>query len=215
MTLLLAGCGQTIKISWEDPSVAIQKGTLLRHEGAEVGQVTGVRNTGGVFTAEVHIDKSAAAQLKSGSAFLVRQPDGGQPVYVDIVTVRADSTPLADGAMYKISQNEKIVSGQVILDDVMSNWKNYAAPIAAVLVLFILLLVCLKKLGHLIAFLVCVAAGVGGAYFIPPYIASYVQQWVPEQFHPDWVAKGIGFLAAFIVARIITRIIGPSHKHSD
>jgi hypothetical protein len=199
----LTGCGPKIKITWSEPKSEITEGTLLRIAGAEVGKVTDVATDHGLFSVEARIYRKAKDQVRSESAFVLKKPGKNTPTHIEIVTLRAESGPIADGAIYKGAEHQL----DVLYQSLSSDWPRTLTIIAVAKGVLLLGLMCFRQLRQLAAVLFCLGAGVAGAYYASPYAQSHLQRWVPVDFRPDLLAYVAGFLAAYIAALILVTLI--------
>ena len=203
LAFALTGCGPKIKITWSDPKPDIHDGTLLRLKGVEVGKVTEVTTANGTFTAEARIYRKAEEHVRADSAFLLKKSADNTPAFVEVVTLRDDSGPIADGAIYKGSEHRM----DVLYRSMARDWPRVLAIIAVVKGALLLVLLCFRQFRQLAAMLFCMGAGVAGAYYASPYAQPHLQRWVPVDFRPDLLAYVAGFIAAYIVALMIVALI--------
>jgi len=203
LAVALTGCGPKVKVTWSEPKSEITEGTLLRLTGSEVGKVTDVTTDHGLFTVEARIYRKAREQVRSESAFVLKKAGDNTPAYIEIVTLRPESGPIADGAIYKGSEHQF----EVLYRSLSSDWPRVLTLIAVAKGALLLVLLCFRQLRQLAAILFCVGAGVAGAYYASPYTQPHLQRWVPVDFRPDVLAYVAGFLAAYLAALIIVALI--------
>lgn len=201
--LLFAGCGPKIKITQEGaPVPGVKEGTLLRLAGTEVGEVTGVSDDKGFFSVEARIYNKTAPQVKSESAFLIKPAVGDRPAYIEVITIRPDSAPVADGTVYQFSLNQLRLTGERLARD----WPKILIPLAAGAVTLLLLFACVRKFGQLAAIIFCFACGIAGAYFGVSHLTPFLRECLPAVCRPRFIACGGGFLAAYIVALLLVKL---------
>jgi hypothetical protein len=203
LAFLLAGCGPKIKVTWSEPKSEVSEGTLLRLTGVEVGKVTDVRTDHGQFTVEARIYRKAREQVRSESAFVLKPAGNNTPAYIEIVTLRPESAPIADGAIYKGLEHRF----EVLYRSLSSDWPRVLTIIAVAKGALLLVMLCFRQVRQLAAILFCLGAGAAGAYFASPYALPHLQRWVPVNFRPDLLAYVAGFLAAYIAALILVALI--------
>ncbi len=199
----LTGCGPKIKVTWSDPKSEITDTTLLRLAGVEVGKVTDVTTENGLFTVEARIYRKAKEQVRSESAFVLKKPGDNTPAYIEVVTLRPDSGPIADGDIYKGSEHQL----EVLYRSLSSDWPRVLTLIAVAKGALLLVLLCFRQLRQLAAVLFCLGAGVAGAYYAAPYAQPHLQRWVPVDFRPDLLSYVAAFLAAYMAALILVALI--------
>ncbi len=203
LAFVLTGCGPKIKVTWAEPKSEIHDGTLLRLAGVEVGEVTDVTTDHGQFTVEARIYRKTREQVRSESAFLLKKAEGSAPAYIEITTLRPDSPPIADGAIYRGSEHQL----DVLFRSLSNDWPRTLAIIAVVKGALFLVMLCFRQLRQLAVVLFCLGAGLAGAYYASPYAQPHLQRWVPIDFRPDLLAYAAGFLAAYIAALIVVALI--------
>ena len=195
----VAGCGPKISVTWDSPKPEIHNDTKLCVSGVEVGHVTDAHSENGHFIARARLDRKHAADVKLDSSFLIRQPEGA-PAYIDVISPSSDSPPVHDGAILRGSDTE--VGAH--LGAFGGNWK---LGTAGVVVGIVMLAVFAGAFIRLAATMLCLGAGVAGAYFLPPYVLPYLARWVPAEFRPDLLAYVAGFLIAYMASLLLVHLL--------